>query len=218
MSEGAIFKAIPAIMSEIGAIAKNRTNVSQNYKFRGIDDVYNVIHDLFIKYKVFTVPEILEEKDDSVPSKTGGTLFYARLKIKYTFYAEDGSFVTAIVRGEGMDSGDKASNKAMAVAHKYALIQTFAIPTEDGDDPENESPEVKVTAVVDSKAVARHDMNEAYEACSGSGLFTPDELASMLAEGKKHKENGPSMVQLVTNWRTALASRHKPIDNDKIPF
>jgi hypothetical protein len=40
-----------------------------------------------------------------------------------------------------MDSGDKATNKAMSVAHKYALIQVFAIPTADDKDPENESPQ-----------------------------------------------------------------------------
>jgi hypothetical protein len=35
-----------------------------------------------------------------------------------------------------MDSGDKGCNKALAVAHKYALFQTFLIPTEDAVDPD----------------------------------------------------------------------------------
>ncbi len=37
----------------------------------------------------------------------------------------------------------KATNKAMAAAHKYALLQTFCIPTEDigQDDPDAETPE-----------------------------------------------------------------------------
>jgi hypothetical protein len=152
MSEGAIYKAIPAIMAEIGAIAKDRKNAAQGYQFRGIDDVYNAIHGLFIKYKVFTVPEVLEAKDESVTTAKGSVLFYARLLIRYTFYADDGSSFSAVARGEGMDSGDKASNKAMAVAHKYALIQTFAIPTENGDDPENESHEI--TAARQPVAVA----------------------------------------------------------------
>jgi len=142
MSDGLIYKAIPAIMAEIEAIAKNRKNEAQGYKFRGIDDVYNELHPLLAKYKVFTVPEVLEEKDDTVTTAKGSTLFYRLLKIKYTFFAEDGSSVVAVVRGEGMDSGDKASNKAMAVAHKYALMQIFAIPTEDEKDPENDSHEV----------------------------------------------------------------------------
>ena len=45
--------------------------------------------------------------------------------------------------GEGMDSGDKASNKAMAIAYKYALFQVFCIPTEEMTDPDGESYETK---------------------------------------------------------------------------
>ena len=52
-------------------------------------------------------------------------------KIKYIFYAEDGTSVEAITIGEGMDSGDKATNKSMAIAMKYALFQVFCIPTEE---------------------------------------------------------------------------------------
>ncbi len=41
-----------------------------------------------------------------------------------------------------MDSGDKATNKAMAVAFKYACFQTFCIPTESlMDDPDATTPE-----------------------------------------------------------------------------
>ena len=140
---GLIYKAIPAIMAEVGAISKDRENVAQRYKFRGIDDVYNAVHPLLTKYKVFTVPEILKEEDTQVTSAKGNILFYSRLTMRYTMYAEDGSNVVGTVRGEGMDSGDKASNKAMAVAHKYFFIQLLCIPTEEGSiDPENDSPEV----------------------------------------------------------------------------
>jgi hypothetical protein len=137
-----IYKAIPAIMAEIDAIGKNRNNAAQGYKFRGIDDVYNEVHPLLMKFKVFTVPEVLDAAYSTVTTAKGSTLFYSRLKMQYTFFAEDGSSIKAVVIGEGMDSGDKASNKAMAVAHKYAIIQVFAIPTEDDKDPENDSHEV----------------------------------------------------------------------------
>ncbi|MGL9724902.1 ERF family protein, partial [Sodalis sp. (in: enterobacteria)] len=32
---------------------------------------------------------------------------------------------------EAMDSGDKATNKAMSIAYKYAAFQAFCIPTEE---------------------------------------------------------------------------------------
>ena len=80
-----------------------------------------------------------ELKKDRQTAK-GGNLIYSILKMKYTFYASDGSSVSAVVIGEGMDSGDKASNKAMAVAMKYAMFQVFCIPTEELTDPDAYSP------------------------------------------------------------------------------
>lgn len=41
-----------------------------------------------------------------------------------------------------MDSGDKATNKAMSVALKYACFQVLMIPTEEMLDPDSETHEV----------------------------------------------------------------------------
>lgn len=136
---GLIYEKIPAIMKEIQAIGKNRKNEAQKYSFRGVDDVYNEAHDIFAKHKVFTVPTVLDSHHEERKSKSGSTLIYRIYTIKYTFYAEDGSFIEATVIGEGMDTGDKAGNKAMSVAHKYALLQVLLIPTDEPKDPENES-------------------------------------------------------------------------------
>lgn len=136
-----IFKKIPAIGLEIEAIAKDRHNRSQDFNFRGIDDFYNMLSPLLAKHGVFTVPKVIKESREIRSSKSGGQLNYAILDMEYNFYSEDGSFITARVIGEGMDSGDKASNKAMAIAHKYALMQVFAVPTEDLSDPDYESHE-----------------------------------------------------------------------------
>lgn len=43
----------------------------------------------------------------------------------------DGSIHTVTTYGEAMDSGDKATNKAMSIAYKYAAFQAFCIPTEE---------------------------------------------------------------------------------------
>ena len=140
---GLIFQKIPAIMAEIKNIGKTKKNEKQQYFFRGIDDVYAEIHPLFVKHKVFTVSEIISEACDQKKASSGAILMYRILKIKYTFYTSDGSSIATTVIGEGMDTGDKASNKAMAVGHKYALLQVFCIPTDDPKDPENDSPEAE---------------------------------------------------------------------------
>ena len=136
-----IFGALCDIMADVGVIGKDKKNKQQDYNFRGIDDVYNELHSLMAKHRVFTTTEVLTEKREERPSKSGGVLIYSILTIKFTFYAEDGSFVESVVVGEGMDSGDKSVNKAMAVAHKYALLQIFCVPTSEPKDPEHDSPE-----------------------------------------------------------------------------
>lgn len=133
-----IYESITAVMNEIGAVGKNSKNAQQGFMFRGIDAVMNAINPALVKHKVFIVPEILEQSREERTTSKGGLLIYSICKVKYTFYAEDGSSVSAVVIGEGMDSGDKATNKAMSIAFKYACFQVFCIPTEEMKDPDAE--------------------------------------------------------------------------------
>lgn len=136
-----IYESITKIMEEIPAIGKDQTNKTQGFKYRGIDDVMNTLQPLLSKNKVFIVPQILEQTREERTTNKGGNLIYSICKIKYIFYAEDGTYIEAVTVGEGMDSGDKATNKAMAIAMKYVLFQVFCIPTEEMKDPDGETPE-----------------------------------------------------------------------------
>lgn len=153
MEQQQIFKSLCAITKEIGAIGKNNRNQQQGFMFRGIDQVMNELHPLFAEFGVFPVPEVLESHREERITKSGGNLIYTIHKIKYHFTAMDGSEVCATVIGEGMDSADKSSNKAMAVAFKYACFQIFCIPTEEiaKDDPDAYSPEESVLTIDELK-------------------------------------------------------------------
>ena len=126
-------------MREIDAIGKNKKNQQQGFNYRGIDDVYNALNPLLAKHGVFTAPEAMSISRETLTNQKGTTLHFSIVTMKHKFYAEDGTSVDTIVVGEGMDSGDKATNKAMAIAHKYALFQIFCIPTVDMPDPDAES-------------------------------------------------------------------------------
>lgn len=149
--KGLIYKKIALIMAEVGSIGKTNRNKQQGYSFRGIDDVYASLQKLMAKHGVFSVPYVVSDNSEERKSKNGATLIYRILTIMYTFYAEDGSNVTSQVIGEGMDSGDKASNKAMAVADKYACCQVFKIPTSEPKDPEVDSHDVEPNPVAPAK-------------------------------------------------------------------
>ena len=141
-----IYTAVNKVMKEIGAIGKTSKNTQQGFMFRGIDAVMNGIQPALVNNGIFIVPEILEQTREERQTKSGNNLIYSVCKIKYTFYAQDGSSIEAVVIGEGMDSGDKATNKAMSIAFKYACFQVFCIPTEEMVDPDAECHEVKPKA------------------------------------------------------------------------
>lgn len=179
-----IFETIDLIMKEVPAIGKTKQNTKQNYKFRGIDDVMNKLQPIFAKYKLFVVPEVLEQTREERKTSMGGTLLYSICKIKYTFYAEDGSHVEATVIGEGMDSGDKASNKAMAIALKYALFQVFCIPTEELKDPDNEkvpqtiSSQEYMKLMIDFKDLLIHTNSDAEKIFEYFGVKNGTEMSA----------------------------------------
>ena len=120
-----IHAAIGRIIGEIGGIEKGRRNEKQGYKFRGIDDVYFAAQPLLAKHGVYTLPRVTASTSDLKETKNG-YMWYRILTVEYDFIStKDGSKVTAIVQGEGMDPGDKATNKAMSGAHKYAFLQVL---------------------------------------------------------------------------------------------
>lgn len=148
MENAKIFQAMTAAMADIGAVGKAQTNQQQHFRYRGIDDAMNALYPVLAKHGLFLVPEVLEQHREERSTKSGGNLIYSILKVRYTMYASDGSSVSAVVIGEGMDSADKSSNKALAAAMKYAIFQMFCIPTEDqrNDDPDRVTPPESVPA------------------------------------------------------------------------
>lgn len=138
-----IYAALSKVMGAVGAVGKDRNNPQQGYKFRGIDDVAKAVQPAFVAHGVVCVPSVLEREREVVTTRNGGTMASVRLLVKHTFYAADGSFVECVTLGEAMDSGDKASNKAMSAALKYALLETLCIPVDEPErDTEEHSPEL----------------------------------------------------------------------------
>lgn len=138
-----IYEAMARIMAKVGHVGKTRKNPQQGYQFRGIDDVVAACQEVMATEGVVMVPFVVEREREMLTTKSGGTMASVRLLVDHVFYAKDGSSVTARTFGEAMDSGDKAANKAMSAALKYALTEALMIPTYEVDrDTEEHSPEL----------------------------------------------------------------------------
>lgn len=156
VSDQNVYARIAAVASEIATtgIAKARKNQTQGYAFRGIDDVFNTLAPLLSKHKLVIIPRFLNRTVTERVTAKGGVLFYVTVEGEFDFVSVlDGSKHTARTFGEAMDSGDKATNKAMSAAYKYAAFQAFCIPTEGDNDSENTTHEVVATISDDERTV-----------------------------------------------------------------
>jgi len=133
-----IYKRLAEINKRITAIGKNQQNKQQGFQYRGVDDVMNELHSLFAEHEVIILPELINGSREERQSKSGALLITSLNDYRFTFVTVDGSACNATIRGEGMDSGDKSSNKSIAVALKYVLTQMFLIPTNEMKDPDAE--------------------------------------------------------------------------------
>ena len=132
-----VYQAINRVQSELASIGitKDKRNAAQGFNFRGIDDVYNALSPLLARHGLCILPRMLTRHCDERINAKGTTLFYVTVEAEFDFVAaEDGSKHVVRTFGEAMDSGDKATNKAMSAAYKYAAFQAFAIPTEGDND------------------------------------------------------------------------------------
>lgn len=133
-----IYTQMALIQKDADGLTKEQQNKQQGFMYRGVDDAYNYLHDIFAKHQVFTVPRVTNTEREERLSKAGSVLMYTLLTVEYDFVAVDGSKVTTCVIGEAMDSGDKSCNKALSVAHKLALFQITMLPTMLSADPDEE--------------------------------------------------------------------------------
>jgi len=202
-----IYEALTAIMADCGAIAKGRKNQQQGYNFRGIDDLYNAIHPLFAKHGVFVTSEVLDRHREERTTQRGGVLMYTILRVKFTFYASDGSHVASITEGEAMDSADKSTNKAMSAALKYCLMQMLLIPTEELKDADEVTPQPaprqqpKPAKPKEALTPESPTWSKAVEAVA-DGKYSLEQVKA--AKGNHQKNTLPSLKRRPNIWRLKI--------------
>lgn len=122
-----------AVMQDVQAIAKKDRNTAQGFNFRGIDAVLNHVGPALRKHQGYITTNVLEHEYSVAQTSKGGTLNVCRIRVQFNLYGTEGEPVTSIVLGEAMDSGDKATAKAMSVALRTYLLQLLALPTDEPD-------------------------------------------------------------------------------------
>ena len=147
-----LFQRMSCITEEIETVAKN-LNVGigkSSYKAVSEVDVLNAVKPIERKYGVYSYPYKRTIVDSAVlvkESEYNGTVtksnsFFMRVETIYRFVNTNNAeeYIDIISYGDGIDTGDKATGKAMTYSDKYALMKAYKIST--GDDPDKDASEV----------------------------------------------------------------------------
>ena len=160
-----IYQRLLKITEELKTVEKSlnvQVTSKSSYKAVSERDVLDAVKPLEAKYGVYSYAFDRNVIDSGVLTSTRTynnietevKQFYLRLEVTYRFVNVDDptEYIDIKSYGDGIDTGDKATGKAMTYADKYALLKAYKIST--GDDPDQEaSGELK--AYKDDKATPR---------------------------------------------------------------
>jgi hypothetical protein len=126
---------IQAALAKSG-VAKGRVNQQQKFPYRGVDDIYAALAPLMAENEVIILPTVIDRTVSERVTERGTKMSFVAVDVKYAFVGAAGDRVEARMFGEAMDSGDKATAKALSMAFKSCMVQVFSIPTEGDNDPD----------------------------------------------------------------------------------
>lgn len=132
-----INEALAAVYGGISGYVQKHKSDKLNYSFAGEADLIAAIRPALVEHGiVISIAEYVDVERCTMTTKNGAIMNVTMLRAVVRFTHTSGTHVDVQALGEGADSGDKSTTKAMTCAYKYALRQTFAIET--GDDPDKD--------------------------------------------------------------------------------
>lgn len=193
-SDANIFQIISAIAESVGWIEKTgEVNFGKTrYDYVPEAEFISRLKPLFNQYGLVVYPEKMEYFPPTDGNGNGTVLVTYRFVASKTT-SENNSFSVQVI-GQGRESDDKGLYKAMTGALKYALRQTFFVPT--GDDPEATDEKGNSTAkdtrtfyekLEDQLSDFGYTMGDLFEKIDNENM-TQEKLSSVKNPSKKVKE------------------------------
>lgn len=143
-----IYQKVNHIASEIGAIEKSGRNDFNHYNFIEQAVVVATIKPLLLKYGVAIIPSVSDQK--LIEKEKGSKILVGTSYTVINTDDPEDRFV-ADWAGEGDDTLDKGTNKALTASQKYFYMKLFNIS--DKEDPDAESNDIGKVKKEQPKAV-----------------------------------------------------------------
>lgn len=172
---------ISQAMADVGAVGKTGRNEKQGYNFRGIDAVVSAVSPALRAQGVVVSPTVIDYTYETVEIGQNRTpMGHVRVIVRFAF--TDGSeTLEATVPGEAMDSGDKATAKAMSVAFRTCLLQTLCLPTDEADPDEHSYERTSSAPVVNERHPAAQEPDQPLrQAPGGNATLATEQQKKMI--------------------------------------
>ena len=124
-----IYEKSLAMMNEVQYLAKDDhvSFGSTSYKALSEEKVTSVMRQKLVKYKLIVYPIAQTASRDK-------TITHVDVIYRMQDTEDPSQYIDIASCGDGADTQDKGSGKAMTYAFKYMWLRTFALPT--GEDPD----------------------------------------------------------------------------------
>jgi hypothetical protein len=159
------------------AIGKDSTGDGIQYHYRGIEAIKAALKPLLGEHGLtYRLVGITDETYDTVPVGDRGKVWQrTRFKAHWLLRGPDGDELEAVSLGVGVDSSDKAENKAVTTAEKQMLLTTFCVA--DSEDPDNIRPEITTASMWPARTIKGGMITEIARHVTGGDLDRARTLA-----------------------------------------
>lgn len=172
-----IFEKIAAIMTDVQYLAKDDhvSFGSTSYKALSEEKVTSIMRAELLKYKLVVFP--ISQATNRTGNITHVDVLYRMVNVENP---EESIEIASC--GDGADTQDKGSGKAMTYAFKYMWLRTFALPTrEDSDKISTE--ELKYKAKTQQECICERCQKPIYPVKKRDGK--PWEVEDMVTYSRK---------------------------------
>jgi hypothetical protein len=174
---------------------EGRMEAGQRYKFARAEDIVAALRPSMVQHGLCMFPTRIDKVlDETYETQRGGKMNRVVLSVQYVLaHGPSKTDCTVAAIGEAADSGDKACNKAMTAANKYALRQAFQIETGDDDPDKHASQDQERAALPATNGNGKSvDLTEKF-AIALSAIAkakTPEALATLRATVEERQGQG----------------------------
>ncbi|MCK9576702.1 MAG: ERF family protein [Clostridia bacterium] len=192
-----IYEKILSIMQDVQYLAKDdhiKFGNSTDYKALSEEKVTSIMRNELINNKLVVFPIA----QDSIRT---GNITHVDTKYRMVNVENPDEFIEIVSCGDGADTQDKGSGKAMTYAFKYMWLRTFALPTrEDPDKISSSELDDKIKKEAEKKAAQPEYIDEIKQTVILKELHrTGWDTKSMLSYlAKKFPKNPPKAINKIT--------------------